>query len=93
MQKTCKADSPNNPLTMSLVYHKIEIIYRAYTIVQKDHVCNPKTCTIYTISFEISICFLYVDPQRIYKVCPLWLDVCVTHNGIGEQVKLDILML
>lgn len=29
--------------------------------------------------------FMYVDPQRIYKCCPLWLRV--TRNGTGEAVK------
>lgn len=30
---------------------------------------------------------MYVDPQRIYKCCPLWLDASVTRNGIREKVK------
>lgn len=29
--------------------------------------------------------FMYVDPQKIYKCCPLWLRV--TRNGTGEAVK------
>lgn len=44
------------------------------------------------ISFEISICFMYVDPQKIYKCCPLWLRDTQWHGKRGEREKSEVVL-
>lgn len=45
------------------------------------------------ISFEISICFMYIDLQKIYKCCPLWLRDLQWHRKRGERDKSEVGML
>lgn len=73
------------------VYHKIEIIYREYTLtVHKGQDLNSstekcKTCTSYTVPSEISSRSRYTDLRRTQYCCQLWLDdAFVTRGKFGH---------
>lgn len=85
LQKTCKVPHQLTHRQCVSVYHKIKIIYRAYTIVKKYHVCNPKTCTKHHFIWNINLLHVCRFTKDLYMFSSL--AVLVTHNGVEEEAN------